>query len=428
MDQQGRYERVLRRPGVLFALFPYALSRLSTTMVLLSILLFGQHQTGSFAIAGAISGAFAAATALVAPMLGRLVDSRGHWPVLASCALVHPLALVALVLCLRNGQTAAAMLAAVVAGAVLPPVTSCMRALWPQLVDDDELMSTAWSIEGLLVEATELGGPLAVGLLVLFVNPVSAVLLAAALSYTGAMLFALSRASMSWRTQRSAGRTGLGRGPLALKGVRALVCIVFVSTAGLAACEVAIAGFASKHGQPGAAGFLFAIWLVGSLAGGWFYGSRAWKRGPHDLLPLLLALCGVTAFAPLLAHSFLTMGLLLALAGLAIAPATAVQFAVMTRVAPDHQRTEAFTWASTASFLGVAAGSWLCGAAVEQSGADVGFVLSAGFGLLAGAIAVLARRDFRDPASVLEAAARSSQRADELALRRERAATQHQTG
>ena len=102
-------------------------------------------------------------------------------------------------------------LAAAEVGAVLPPVTSCMRALWPQLVGDEELMSTAWSIEGMLVEATELGGPLAVGVLVLFVAPVSAILVAAGLSYVGAMLFALSRASLGWRTQRVEGRA-IGRG------------------------------------------------------------------------------------------------------------------------------------------------------------------------------------------------------------------------
>ena len=391
---------MLLRRDVLPTLVPYALSRLSTTMVLLAILLYGQHQTGSFATAGAVSAAFAAATALLAPALGRLVDARGQWSVLALCAMVHPLALVAMVLCLRHGQTAAAMLAAAVAGAVLPPVTSCMRALWPQLVGDEELMSTAWSIEGMLVEATELGGPLAVGLLVLFVDPVSAVLVAAGLSYVGVMLFALSRASLGWRTQRVAERALLGTGPLAVPGVRALVTVVLVSTAGLAAFEVAIAGFASARGRSGATGLLFAVWLGGSLLGGWAYGSRTWKMGPHIQLPLLLGASGLTALLPLLATGFVGMSLLLVLAGLAIAPATSVQFAVMSRVAPDAQRTEAFTWASTASFLGVAAGSWVGGVITEHFGFSGGMLLAAGLAFAGAGVAWMSHAAFTDPASM----------------------------
>ncbi len=426
MRSQGRFREVLRRPGVPTVLLPYVLSRLSATMVVLSVLLYGQDQTGSFATAGVLSAAFAGSAAVVAPVLGRLVDSRGQWPVLASCALTQPLALVALVLFLRNDRTPYAVIAAGLAGACMPPVTACMRALWTRLVDEEDLMVTAWSIEGLLVEATELGGPLAAGLLVLLVDPVAAVLVAAGLSYTGAMLFALSSASHGWRTQRRTARAG-HRSPLALRGVRSLVCVVFVSTAGLAALEISIAAFAAGRGQPGATGLLFAVWLGASLVGGWFYGSRTWRVAPERQLPLLLAACGATALAPLLAQGFLSMGLLLAVAGLAIAPAAAAQFAVMAHVAPERHRTEAFTWGSTAGFLGVAAGASITGAVIEWLGSPAGIMLSSLFGLAAAALALVSARAF-EPAPLQVVAARPLMADQRIPIDRRRRAEQPLTG
>lgn len=431
MLSRGRYRSVLARPGVLVVLLPYVLSRLSATMVLLSVLLYARHETGSFAVAGAVSAAFAGAAALTAPVLGRVIDRRGHWPVLAPCALTQPVALVALVLLLQHGLVGPALVAAAAAGALVPPVTSCMRALWPGLVDDEELMSTAWSVEGMVVEATELGGPLAAGLLLLLADPAAGVLVAAGLAYTGAMLFALTPTSQSWRSQRREERAGLIRTPLRVPGVRALVLVVFVATAGLAALEVAIAAFAQGRGQPGYTGPLFAVWLGASLVGGWFYGSRTWRFAPHRQLPVLLAGCGLTALAPLLAQGYLSMSLLLAVAGLAIAPATAVQFAVMSRVAHDQHRTEAFTWASTAGFLGVAAGSSLSGSAIQVYGGPAGMVLSAALGLAAALVAFASRRAFVDPAALPVASAqvpRQPRRDQERVPRRVHSAEHPLTG
>jgi predicted MFS family arabinose efflux permease len=180
--------------------------------------------------------------------------------------------------------------------------------------------------------------------------------------------------------------------PLTVPGVRAVVLVVLVSTAGLAAFEVAVTGIAARTHQPAATGVLFALWLAGSLLGGWLYGRRSWSMRLDVQLAALLAVCGVTALAPLLANDLLAVAPLLVVAGLAIAPATSVQFAIMSAVAPGRSRTEAFTWASTASFLGVAGGSWLCGAAVQSRGPSAGILLAGLLALLAAGVALMNRR------------------------------------
>ena len=57
--------RVLRSPGVLRAVTPYAAGRIGTTMELLAVLLLTQHTSGSYASAGAITACYAAGAAFL---------------------------------------------------------------------------------------------------------------------------------------------------------------------------------------------------------------------------------------------------------------------------------------------------------------------------------------------------------------------------
>jgi MFS family permease len=64
--------------------------RLPVGMFSLATVLFLSRQTGSFAVAGAATGAFAVATALSAPLLGRMGDRVGQTGVLVGCAIAFP--------------------------------------------------------------------------------------------------------------------------------------------------------------------------------------------------------------------------------------------------------------------------------------------------------------------------------------------------
>lgn len=394
---QGRYRVVLAQPGVARTLIPYLMARLPSSMILLALLLFVRHTSGSFVTAGAVSAAFAVAVATCAPILGRVVDVRGQTRVLVVASLIHPGALAAVVVLSEHGVGSWGVLAAAaLAGASLPPTSSCMRALWPTLLTDSSQRDTAFSVEAVVIEVCELGGPLLVGGLTAVVSPGAAVLASGLLTGLGSMFFALAPASRAWA--RGGLRTRRWRGPLSVSGVRWLLAVIALSTAGFAAFEVAIAGFATDRGSPASTGTLLALWFGGSLIGGWLYGARRWHAPLVRQLVTLLALVAAGTLLPLLATGTWTLAPLLVLAGIAIAPAIAVQFSLMSDVAPERSRTEAFTWASTANFLGIAAGSAASGWAVDSTGLRGGVLAAAALAAATALVALVGRHRLGVPA------------------------------
>jgi predicted MFS family arabinose efflux permease len=84
--------------------------------------------------------------------------------------------------------------------------------------------------------------------------------------------------------------------------------------------------------------------------------------------------------------SVVALGLVLLVAGAAIAPTYARIYAMVDRAAPAGTATEAFAWLATAVAIGAAAGAAVAGAAAEQAGPAAAFALPGG----AGAVALLA--------------------------------------
>jgi MFS family permease len=132
---------------------------------------------------------------------------------------------------------------------------------------------------------------------------------------------------------------------------------------GFGALEVAIPAFADETGSPGMSGLLLAVWSLGSVAGGLWFGARVVSMSlPRQYRWWLL---GVTiGLAPLAwVSSPWALGVLLFLGGTAIAPTLTVQNSLVGTIAPVHATTEAFTWLSTitvgASSIGAALGGGL---------------------------------------------------------------------
>src|SRR5919202_3105079 len=70
------YLTVWRLPSAPVLLLSGFAGRLPSSMVPLALLLMVQEQTGSYAVAGGVSATYGIATALLAPVLGRLADRR----------------------------------------------------------------------------------------------------------------------------------------------------------------------------------------------------------------------------------------------------------------------------------------------------------------------------------------------------------------
>src|SRR3954447_2889934 len=74
-------------PGVPGLLGASVAARLPLAMFSIALLVHARHLTGSFAVAGAVTGAYAAAVGVGGPLLGRVVDRRGQTvPLVASAA------------------------------------------------------------------------------------------------------------------------------------------------------------------------------------------------------------------------------------------------------------------------------------------------------------------------------------------------------
>jgi MFS family permease len=187
------------------------------------------------------------------------------------------------------------------------------------------------------------------------------------------------------------GRRAYGLGALADPGLRTLVFASLPVGFALGSIEVAVPAFSEAEGSKALAGVLLAVWSIGSGIAGLAWGAQAMRfrlLAAHLRFAWLLPL----AIAPLaLASSPLTMGVLVLLAGLPIAPLIASRNQLVERVTPRGTATEAYTWPLTALVGGVSLGAAVAGAVVESSSWTTAVVVAAGVAAL-GATIVSTRR------------------------------------
>ncbi len=357
-------------------------ARLPLAMFSIALLVHTRHLTGSFAAAGIVTGAYAAAEGLGAPWLARVVDRRGQTAVLLVSALVAAALLCVFAVQPASSPTALLVALALVIGLSTPPVGACARALLPEIVGDPAALRAAYAFESSALELTFIfGPPLALGLGALWST-------GAALAAGGVLLllataaFALQPSSRSWRPRAATSARRIGC--LSSPGMRTLVLVLAAVGVVFGAVEVGVTAAANTLGGTAVAGPLLATWGLGSLAGG-ALASRlgGGARSSRGLACVLLALAvGHVLLATALGNSFALAGLLF-LAGAAIAPTYASVYSMVEEVAPAGTVTEAFAWLATAVAVGAAAGASASGALADTLGPSATFGLAGAAGALA---------------------------------------------
>lgn len=394
----GRYQALMRPPGVPRLVASVLIGRLPIGIFSLAIVLLVREQTHSFAQAGAVSAAWALGAGIVAPLQGRLVDRLGQPAVLLPSTLLNAGAVAGVVLGARAGAPLWLLaLLAGLGGAALPPLGACMRSIWAStFVEDATARSVAYTFESMVAELFYIVGPAVTTLLIAVSSPSAALLVAIGLSAAGTLAFATAALSRGWRGEEAAERSRAGA--LASPGMRTLILAIAPTGIAFGGLEVTMPAFAVAQGRPaGLAGILLTAMAAGSLLGGLWYGAREWRGSVVTRFLGLQALFAAGLLPLLLASSVWSMAVLMALAGLALAPSAAAGYLIVDRVAPPGTVTEATTWVMTANVAGGALGAVLAGIVVQQASVRAALLLVFAGPLVGSAVTFLRRRTLRAP-------------------------------
>lgn len=361
-----RYADVLVAPGVARVVCAALLGRLPNGMAPLATVLLLRGEGRSYAVAGVVVAAGSLASAIGWPLWGRLIDRIGQARVMLPLGVVYPAAFATLALLATHGASVLALAACTaLAGATLPPLGACMRALWPSLLTTQGLRDTAFALEAWLQELFFIFGPLIAAAVAVLVSPSAAVLTAAAFAAVGTIWFALTPAV---RAVERAPRPPSRAGALGSAAVRTVMLSTFLMGVAFGIVEVGMPAFGEEHGSRAQGGFALSCFALGSLIGGLWVGTRPPTRGLAARFTLALGALSLALIPPLAAPSIGIMCVLMFVAGVPIAPAFASSYGLVDELAVPGTTTEAFALLGTAIVAGLSLGTSLCGVAIEHFG------------------------------------------------------------
>ncbi|MBA8815739.1 MFS family permease [Microbacterium halimionae] len=388
------YRDLLRTPGVGRIIAAQLTARFPNGMTSLAILLHIEHVTGSYGSAGLVLAATSVGQAISGPVTSRWMGLWGMRKVLTLttvlCAIaITTLALVEMVL-------PAYMALGLIAGLTTPPIQSAARTIYPKLVNSRQL-SPLYSLDASLQEIIWILAPVLITFVATQAGTVPALLLIAAILVGGGSWFILSPEVGRVRIPRS--RRKLGR-VLAKPPVLMATAVGFLL---IGACSAVEAGVVAEFDEGGLeAGLILAVFGIGSLAGGLGMGHRPispWSMARR----LLIVTIGLAT--TMFALNAWWLGGSLIIAGIGIAPALAVIFAMTSASVKFSETAEAYGWIGTGQLIGAAAGSAVAGFLVDGVGHVGAYAAAFGFmfvGLIVSIVFVRAFPDLRhrDPSPI----------------------------
>ncbi|MGK4582548.1 MFS transporter [Kitasatospora sp. HPMI-4] len=390
------YLALLRAPHVTRLLFGTLLGRLPAGMTALVIALALREAHAPYSRIGLATAAYAIAAAIGGPVLGRIVDATGQPRVLFGSALVAGLGYA--LLALAPGSAIAAPAGAAIAGLAMPPLEPCLRALWPVVVEEEQL-DTAYAFDSASQQVLYVAGPLTVAGISGLFGPTTALWTAAALGLLGVLVVATAAPSRTWRAPAREASAGL-LGPLRSPGLVVLLVGLAGSGWAVGAQNVLFIAYPEKHPNslPGGAGSLLALAALGGLLGALAYGAVKWRSTTATRTWLIALAMGASYLPLLLLPSPVPMAVLAFVSGIGLAPMLAAAFVLIAELAPTGTVTEAFAWLVTLFATGNAAGYAVSGALVDYSLRAVALCATAGICL--GGLLLFATRRLFHPAAL----------------------------
>ncbi|MFD7444169.1 MFS transporter [Streptomyces sp. NPDC059909] len=373
----GPYARLFRTPGARAFTAGNLIARLPMGMFSVSAVIMIAGARGSYALAGAVTAAGLAATAVVAPWTARLVDRYGQARVAVPATALAVLGSLALLLCVRYDAPDWTLFAAYAATATTPNTGGMSRARWAHLLKGDPgALHTANSFEQAADELCFMLGPVLAALLCSALFPEAGTLVGAVLLLAGVLVFAAQRAT----EPPVAPRAPVGS-PVRTPGMVPMLAVFLATGAVFGSMEVVTIAFADGP----AAGPVLALQAAGSCVAGLAYGRTRRGAGLRTCLAAMTALMALPLLAAAATGSLLAVAGALLVAGMATAPTMVTGMGVIQRLTPEGRLNEGMTLAVTALLGGIALGSATGGWTVEHVGAVRGY----GIPVAAAAVALL---------------------------------------
>ncbi len=381
------YVHLMRRPGAGSFFAAGIVGRMPISMLGLGIVILIAQESGSYGLAGAISGVGVIAGGLTGPVQGRLVDRLGQRTLLLVGSVLCTVALGGLLVAVRAGAPDWVLYAlSFVAGGTRPQVGSFVRARWTYLLGRGRALQTAFALEAVGDEVVFILGPVIVTALATQVSPYVALSVAGVLGLAGGVwLGLLGRTDPPGQPKSSSG----DQAPFPWVSIMLLSLISAGLGAALGATEVVTIAYTTEKGQAGLAGVVLAIWAFGSLLAGLWYGSVNW-RAPVERRMLFGTILLAITLSPLpWVDNVVALGAVLFCCGFTIAPTLVSITACVEEWVPPQRLTEAITWTVTGILLGVAPGNALAGHAVDVWGPSTAYWVPVGIGVACAVVAAV---------------------------------------
>lgn len=385
------YRAALTTPGAGAAVLASLLARMPIAMIGLSLLLYVQRETGSFATAGLVSAGSLVGVATGAVVQGRVMDRLGPTRPLLAVVGMFAASIVAVVAAVETRQPGVVLvLLGAAVGLSEPQVGSASRALWSTLLPPGPTRNAAYAYEAISMETFFVLGPALAGVLVIAPWGGTGVAVGAVCMVVGSIVFALTPVVRRVRPAHDASRDLLGA--LASPGMRTVAVAAFGFGITVGFVEVAVPAAATEAGHPSLGGLMLAMFSLTSVAFGLYYAVHPWPKPMHLRLPVLLGLFALLIAPMAIPGGLLWLTIALLVAGIWITPQSTAHSMAIELVAPRGTATEAFGWVVTAVTLGLAAGHSTSGYLVEHVGIPAAFLASSACGLVVTAV-VWTRRE-----------------------------------
>ena len=370
----GRYAHVLALPGALRFFLPAAVARLGVAVTGVAVLWTVQGTSGSFAQAGAATGAFALADAAAGPHIARLIDRWGQRPVVAVSALVFLAAGSALIVACTSSSPATWIVLALagLTGATAPPVGALAAARWRRTAEPTGLLPAAFALEGSLNDLTFLIGPLLVTTLSATVAPSAGLVVALSCVAAGTIGLLTARSSEPAPSQSTA-RSVLCDPRLLNRGFLTLFVAHLATGFFFGGIGIGITAFALAHDAGALAGPIATGSSIVSLLAGLAYGGAQRRRPAETMLSAAIVItigCALLALVPGVPLMFLGYPIVGGCVALVLIPASEL----LQRATQVSVYTQAMTWINSASAAGIAASASIVGHAIQEWGWQEGFL------------------------------------------------------